>query len=77
MLKIVAEFEVTVNEKIGRFIVDQDTPVPVAKEMCFQFLKWIGDIEEANKKAKAESDKEAAEQAKCDESKCEPIDQAG
>ncbi len=55
MLKIMAQFECTVNEKTARFILDQDTPTVVAKEMCFQFQKWIGQIEDS---AKAQQDLE-------------------
>ena len=46
MLKVIAEFEAKVNDKVGRFHLDQDTPLPVAKEMCFQFIKYIGQIED-------------------------------
>lgn len=58
MLKTVAQFECTVNDKTGRFILDQDTPTVVAKEMCFQFQKWIGQIED-NIKAQQDAAKAA------------------
>lgn len=49
MLRNVVQMEFKVNEKFGRFIIDNDTPTSSAKEMCFAFLKIIGQIEDAAK----------------------------
>lgn len=71
MLKVVAQIECVIDGKIGRFILDQDTPTIVAKEMCFQFQKIIGQIED-NIKAQQEAAKAAeqpAEETKLEEPK--------
>jgi hypothetical protein len=45
MLKYLVKFEHTVNGKEGAFLLPPDTPTMDAKEMCFQFLKMIDEIE--------------------------------
>lgn len=51
MLKTLGQFEVEISGKIGRFTLDHDTPIHVAKSMCFEFIKMIGRIEDAAKAA--------------------------
>jgi hypothetical protein len=46
MLKNISQLEITVETKIGRLLVDSDTSLCVVKEMLFQFLKYIGQIED-------------------------------
>lgn len=52
MLKHTVKLECKVGEYEGIFICDQDSPLPVAKEMMIQFLKHLGNIED-NIKAQA------------------------
>lgn len=61
MLKTSAKLECVVNEKIGHFYCDNDTPIPVAKEMLFQFQKYLGQLEDSIKSA--EETKKAQEEA--------------
>ncbi len=46
MLKNCTRLECTVNEKTGHFYCDIDAPLPVVKEMIFQFQKYIGLVED-------------------------------
>ncbi len=46
MMKNFTRIECIVNEKTGYFFCDMDTPIPVAKEMIFQFQKYVGLIED-------------------------------
>lgn len=46
MIKNTVKFEHTIEGKTGHFICDQDTPIPAAKDMLFQFLKYLGQIED-------------------------------
>ena len=57
-MKLKAELEVTVNDKTGRFITDQDTSIPVAKEMMLRFANILLQIEDA---AKAQAEAQKAE----------------
>ena len=59
MLKNCTRLECVVNEKVGHFYCDIDTPLPVVKEMIFQFQKYIGLVEDqirAQEEKKAEDD---------------------
>lgn len=62
MLKVIAKFEAVVNEKVGHFLLDQDTPLNVAKEMCFQFIKFLGQIEDEVKRKQEEETKAKSEE---------------
>jgi hypothetical protein len=47
--------------RIGHFYCDQDCPLPVAKEILFQFQKYIGHIEDlAEKQRKEQEEKTSA-----------------
>lgn len=54
MIKLIAQFEHTIEGKIFRCFMDHDTSLPIAKEMCFAFLKHLGAIED-QAKAQAEA----------------------
>lgn len=60
MIKSVVKIEMQVEDKVGSFFIDYDTPILVAKEMCFGFIKYLGQIEDNAKAALAE---QAAEKA--------------
>ena len=70
MIKYLAKFESNVEGRIGHFLLDHDTPVHIAKEMAFQFLKYLGQIED---QAKAQEQQKQNEQP-VEESKQEVID---
>ncbi len=57
MLKNLAQLEHIVENKVCRFICDNDTSIAAAKEALFQFSKYLGQIEDA---AKAQQAQEAA-----------------
>lgn len=52
MLKHTVKLEAKIGEYEGIFVCDHDSPLPVAKEMLFQFIKHLGLIED-NIKAQA------------------------
>lgn len=49
MLKNVSKLEIVISEKTYQFICDCDCPLSDVKECLFQFQKYIGQIEDANK----------------------------
>jgi hypothetical protein len=49
MLKNVTQFEIEIEKRIYRFLCDPDSPIEHAKESIFQFLKKLGQIEDALK----------------------------
>lgn len=63
MLKNCTRLECVVNDKTGQFYCDMDTPLAVAKEMIFQFQKYIGLVEDqlkAQEEAKKAQEEEKA-----------------
>lgn len=53
MFTNIAKFEHTIGTKFYHFLCDSDAPLPDAKEAMFQFLKYIGHIEDQVKAAQA------------------------
>jgi hypothetical protein len=49
MLKMLTQLEHTIEGKVGKFLCDPDLSTVHAKEMLFQFLKYIGQIEDQGK----------------------------
>ncbi len=49
MLKNISQLECTVDGKVGRFLLDCDTPLHLVKEMLFQFQAYVAKVEEAVK----------------------------
>lgn len=49
MLNNLCELSHTVENKVCRFICDNDTPIHFIKEALFQFQKYVGAIEDAAK----------------------------
>ena len=64
MLKNIARLESVVENRVGHFLLDNDTPIHIAKEMLFQFIAFLGKIEDA---AKAQQEKDNASESKCTE----------
>jgi len=59
MLKVQSQFESVVNGKVFRIYCDPDSPLGDAKEFGYQWLKFLGQIEDQNK---ATQEKAQAEQ---------------
>lgn len=60
MLKQVTKLEALVGEKVAHLYLDNDTPIGVVKEMLYQFVAYVAQVE-AN--VKAQMDAEAAQKA--------------
>lgn len=70
MLKNLAQLEHQVENKVCRFICDNDTPIQFIKEALFQFQKYIGAVEDA---AKAQQEQVKTEEKPVEHDKVEPI----
>ena len=57
MLKNITKLELKINEKIYEFLCDSDAPLIDVKECLFQYLKYIGQIEDQAKTQKADCEK--------------------
>ena len=68
MHTLLAQVELKVNDKVGRFLVDPQASIAEVKEMTYMILKWVSQIEDSAKAQaeakKAEEDKKAAEAVK-------------
>ena len=64
MLKNIVQLEHAIEGRVGRFICDNDLPIPVAKEMLFQFLKFLGQIEDQAMAQQKEAEDKAKEENK-------------
>lgn len=64
MLKNLSQLEHIIENKICRFICDNDTPIHFVKEALFQFQKYIGHLED-----QAKQQQEAQKQAEPPEEK--------
>jgi len=58
MIKNQAQFKDTIEEREFQFFCDNDAPTNLAKEFLFRCLKWIGQIEDAAKFQKEQTEKE-------------------
>lgn len=47
MLKNISKLECQIENKTYQFICDMDAPLTHVKEALFQFLKYVGQIEDA------------------------------
>jgi hypothetical protein len=56
MLKQITQFKVIVNDIESAFHFESSCPVTVAKEAVFACLKWLGQIEDAAKESKENSE---------------------
>jgi hypothetical protein len=59
MLKHTVKLECTLEDKEGHFICDHDTPIHIAKEMLFQFMKHLGIVEDQMKSQQKEATAQA------------------
>lgn len=59
MLKNLARLEHKIGDRVFHFFCDNDSPVNEAKEAMFQFLKYLGSIEDAAKAHEEQKDKES------------------
>jgi hypothetical protein len=61
MLKHTVKLKCVIGDFEGDFICDRDTPIPVAKEMLFKFMKHLGQIEDQAIVQNEETPKEEVE----------------
>lgn len=73
MLKNISRLECKVNEKDYQLFCDNDSPIEHVKEALFQFLKYIGQLEDQNKVMQEELKKKSEEEQKVEEPKVEVI----
>ncbi len=77
MMKQIVQFEHKIEDFVGHFYCAPNTPLPMAKEMLFQFLKELGQIEDNEKARQAaeapQPDKSVTDEAKVEEEKIVPI----
>jgi len=66
MIKQLAQLECKIEEKVCRFLCDNDMPLAHVKECLCQFLKYIGNIEDAVLKSQ-ESEKKPVENVNSEE----------
>lgn len=60
MLSMMSQLEHKIEDKVFHFVCAPDCPLPMVKEALFQFLKFVGSIED---KVKAEQEAMAAQAA--------------
>jgi hypothetical protein len=53
MIRNLVQFESTIDGRVGRWYIDNDCPLNIAKEMLFQFQKHLGQIEDSVKEQQA------------------------
>ena len=46
MLSNLSQFEVSIENRLYKFVLSPDSPIQHAKEAGFQFLKFLGNIED-------------------------------
>lgn len=71
MLKNISKLEIKIGEKSYQFLCDMDCPLTEVKESLFQFIKYVGQIED---KIKEQQEAEKAQQDV--QSTVEPIQEA-
>lgn len=71
MLKNLIQLEHAIENKVCRFICDNDTPIHIAKECLFQFQRYIGQVEEMAKQQQTEQPKSEQPPEVKEESKSE------
>ena len=63
MIKSISRFEVKINERTYQMLCENDSPLPEAKEALFQFIKYLGQIEDAHAKAQEQTKVESIEES--------------
>lgn len=61
MLKNISRLEFLVNNKVYHILCDMDSPILDLKEVLFQALKYVGQIEDTVKAQQEQKAKEEAE----------------
>lgn len=62
MHKNMTRLEAVVGEKVFHLFCDIDSSIPLVKEALFQFLKYVGAVEDANKANQPPVDQPPVEQ---------------
>lgn len=55
MLKNISQLEHKIGDKVYHLFCDQDSPLDHVKEALFQFLKFVGQVEDQVKSQQAQS----------------------
>lgn len=61
MLKNISRLEHKIGDRVYHLLCDNDSPLNEVKDALFQFLKYVGQIEDA---VKAQQEQKQAEEAK-------------
>jgi hypothetical protein len=61
ILKNITKLEIEIAGKMYHLLCDQDSPIEHVKESLFQFLKYVGQIEDAIKQQAQKSAEEKKE----------------
>ena len=59
MLKNIARLESVIGSRVGHFLLDNDTPINIAKAMCEQFMNYLQQLEDQIKIQQDQAQKEA------------------
>lgn len=75
MLKNISQLEHAVGDKVYHFMCDSNSPLNEVKDALFQFLKYVGQVEDAVKAQQAQAVAEApvVEEPKVEEPKVEEL----
>ncbi len=68
MIKNKIKLESIVKDRVGHFVLDNDCPIDIVKDMIFQFQKYVEHVEAAAL-AMQESEKQNSEEKKSEEVK--------
>jgi hypothetical protein len=68
MIKQMTQFKAVVNELENIFHFDSSASTAIAKEACLLCLKWLGQVEDADKAKKEAEAMQKVEEVKDDES---------
>jgi hypothetical protein len=59
MIKLIAQYETQVEGRLGRFMMEHDTPVTIARIMALEFISYLDNVEN-NAKMKSNQDEQAS-----------------
>lgn len=45
MIRNFSRLESVIGDKVGHLFLDHDTPIAIVKEMLFEFLTYVGNVE--------------------------------
>lgn len=60
MLKNITKLEHFIENRAYQLLCDNDSPIPHIKEAIYQFMKYVGNVEDYQKAVKAKEEADAA-----------------